>query len=88
MVKINIARTKRRQKAHLGVKGLRYNLSTKNFLSKSTPWKVVYFGGKSWYLNEKSLSNEYLRYIIVYSLYIVILLFFRSLKYNLSTINC
>ena len=46
-----------------------------------------YFGGKSLYFNEKSLKMQNRRNIIVSSLYIAILLLFRSLRYYLSTKN-
>ena len=46
-----------------------------------------YFWGKSLYFNEKSLKMQNRRNIIVSSLYIAILLLFRSLRYYLSTKN-
>ena len=47
-----------------------------------------YFWGKSCYFNEKSLKMENLRYVIVSSLYIAVLISFRSLGNYLSTKNC
>ena len=54
-------------------------------LTKINPVESGYFWGKSWYFNEKSLKMENFRYVIVSSLYIAIVLSFRSLRYNLST---
>ena len=48
-----------------------------------------YFWGKSWHFNEKIAKKmENLRYVLISSLYIAVLLSFRSLRYYLSTKNC
>ena len=58
-------------------------------LTKINPVESGYIWGKSWYFNEKSLKKmENLRYIVISSLYIAILLLLRILRYNLSTKKC
>ena len=70
----------------LSFRSLWYNLST-SILIKINPVEGGYFWGKSLYLNEKSQKMENLRYIVVSSLYIAILLLLRTLRYYLSTKN-
>ena len=72
----------------LSSRSLRYCRSTKNCLPKSTPWKMVILGVKVGILMKKSQKMENLRYVIVSSLYIALLLSVRSLRYYLSTKNC
>ena len=56
----------------LSCRSLKYYLSTKNCLQKSTLWKIVIFGVKVGILTKNRLKMENLRYVIVSFLYIAI----------------